>query len=133
MHLKWKGNTFSISLNGILSKKNSKSQTSFDNWEKLANHYKGFSVLLIHQPVKPHTVGGSFARSHIKYIYSDIISIYTGMVSLLVNSEQLRWQTWSHTHVDVCQCHSSRLIAANGGQSESLILFTCLSRLTFWF
>ena len=32
MHLKQKGNTFSICLNGILSKNNSRYQISFGNW-----------------------------------------------------------------------------------------------------
>jgi len=53
------------------------------------------------------------------------------MFSLLVNTEQRRWQTWYHTHVDVCQCHLSRLVSAKD-QPELLILFTCLSNLTFW-
>jgi len=78
-------------------------------------------------------VGGScqsqFSKVSYKNIYWDIISICTGMFSLLVNIEQWKWQTWSHTHVDVCR-HLSWLIPANDGQSESLIL-SCLSNLTF--
>jgi len=41
---KRKGNTFSISLNGSLSKNNNQSETSFVNWEYLEDYYKAFSV-----------------------------------------------------------------------------------------
>ena len=59
MHLKRKRNTFSISLNVILSKINSQPQTRFDNWEQLADYYKvtrRFHCCLstIQQSVKPH-------------------------------------------------------------------------------
>ena len=96
-------------------------------------------MLLIYQPVKPHATQGDcqrqFSKVSYRNIYSDIICICTGMFSLLVNSEQQRWQTWSRTHVDICQCHLSQLVP---GPSEwrlvwvtYLILFTCLSNWPF--
>jgi len=87
-------------------------------------------MLLIHQFVKPHAISlegcqRQFNKGSYKNIYSDISSICTGIFSLLVNIEQRRWQTWCHTHVDVCQRHLSRLVTASDDWSESFIL-SCL-------
>ena len=76
-------------------------------------------------------VGGSLARGPIKYIYSDIVCICTGMFTLLVNSEHRRWQTWSHTQVDVCQRHSSRLVSANDGRSVTYLVYSIHVFLTY--
>ena len=124
MQLKW--NTFSISLNSILSKNNSQSQSSFDNWGVIGRLLQDiFSVV---DPSACQTTcqsGGcqrQISKGSYKNIYSDIISICTDIFSLLVNIEQRKWQTWYHIHVYVCQHDLSWLVAANDGWSESLIL-----------
>ena len=84
-----------------------------------------FSLLLIHQSVKSHvTSQREFSKVLYKNIYSDIFPFV--LVCFL------HWSTLSSeddkhdpTHMDVCQRHLSRLVAAKDGWSESLISY-CL-------
>jgi len=103
------------------------------NWQITTRHFKCCWSISLSNDMPLGGCQRQFSKGSHKNIYSDIICICTGMFSLLDNIEQQIWQRWSHTHVDVCQRHLSQLVAANDGQSETLVLSCIHTFLTYLF